>query len=200
VTSSPFSSADNRGAGSEQVAARLDRQSARHDWDWLSQSLRVSISIGVVEAQPGEAKKELVKRSDAVMYARKQERHLARGCEHSAQGGGSRVTGWLRRAHASFSSRRGTADGAVGSHQCKSRGLSPEARTDSGTSRACRQNPDLFEVSARMEKSQPRAPADPDRCQRRGPVSPLAAGDQSLTGASPMACLTKAGAVDVVEL
>jgi diguanylate cyclase (GGDEF)-like protein len=73
-----FRNADE--AAARQVCERIENGVRDHDWSSLAQGLSVSISVGVVQARAGDAAKDLVRRSDDAMYARKRspERRLRR--------------------------------------------------------------------------------------------------------------------------
>ena len=69
-----------RGATEEvaqQACRRLDEAVRRHDWNAVSDGLRVSISIGAAQRQEGDTLETLMARSDAAMYAAKRERQGA---------------------------------------------------------------------------------------------------------------------------
>lgn len=69
-----------RGATEEvaqQACRRLDEAVRRHDWDAVSEGLRVSISIGAAQREDGDTLETLMARSDAAMYAAKRERQHA---------------------------------------------------------------------------------------------------------------------------
>ena len=69
-----------RGATEEiaqQACRRLDEAVRRHDWNAVSDGLRVSISIGAAQRQDGDTLETLMARSDAAMYAAKRERQAA---------------------------------------------------------------------------------------------------------------------------
>jgi diguanylate cyclase (GGDEF)-like protein len=59
------------------ISERIEESVRAHDWSLVAPDLRVSISVGVVEAQPGDNKHSLVDRSDKAMYARKRARERA---------------------------------------------------------------------------------------------------------------------------
>ena len=54
-----------------RVCARLQETLADLRWEHLSPQLRVSVSIGVCEAQPGDTPASLLRRSDAAMFKEK---------------------------------------------------------------------------------------------------------------------------------
>jgi predicted signal transduction protein with EAL and GGDEF domain len=54
-----------------RVCARLQETLAGLRWEHLSPQLRVSVSIGVCEAQPGDTPASLLRRSDAAMFEEK---------------------------------------------------------------------------------------------------------------------------------
>lgn len=89
---------DTDTAAAEQVVQRLERAVREHDWSPLGKGLKVSVSIGVVEAQPGDTKQTLITRSDQAMYARKQARHRAELEGAVPLALVQRIAGWLRRA------------------------------------------------------------------------------------------------------
>lgn len=61
----------------QQACRRLDEAVRRHDWNTVSEGLRVSISIGAAQRQDGDTLETLMARSDAAMYAAKRERQGA---------------------------------------------------------------------------------------------------------------------------
>ncbi len=185
----------------EQVARRLEQAVREHDWTGLSQNLRVSISIGVVEAQPGETKKELVKRSDAVMYAKKQERHLAEVASTVPRAVVQRVAGWLRRAQrVALFVGAGKADGAVGStFSANLSGWSPEARTRFGHVLGLQQSPDMYRGIwrewRRANRELQQTPTDVNVVALSRLLQQATIVTERVDG-----LLAKAGAVDVIEL
>lgn len=61
----------------QQACGRLDEAVRRHDWNALSEGLRVTISIGAAQRRDGDTLETLMARSDAAMYAFKRERKSA---------------------------------------------------------------------------------------------------------------------------
>ena len=64
-----FRNADE--AAARQVCERIENGVRDHDWSSFAQGLSVTISVGVVQACTGDTAKDLVRRSDEAMYARK---------------------------------------------------------------------------------------------------------------------------------
>jgi diguanylate cyclase (GGDEF)-like protein len=60
-----------------QVCERIEAAVAAFDWGALSPGLRVSISVGVAQAAPGDTVEQAVHRADEAMYAAKQLRRRA---------------------------------------------------------------------------------------------------------------------------
>ncbi|GIX23477.1 MAG: hypothetical protein KatS3mg122_0708 [Caldimonas sp.] len=54
-----------------QACERIEAAVVDHDWDSLSPGLRVSISVGVAQARPGDTIAQLVHRADEAMYGAK---------------------------------------------------------------------------------------------------------------------------------
>jgi diguanylate cyclase (GGDEF)-like protein len=81
-----------------QVALRIQEAVRQHDWSPVAAGLEVGISVGVVQAQPGDNKRSLVQRSDKKMYEQKRARHRSELQGTIPATVTRRVTGWLRRA------------------------------------------------------------------------------------------------------
>jgi NAD-dependent deacetylase len=192
---------DTEMAVAEQVAQRLERAVREHDWSPLGEGLKVSVSIGVVEAQPGDTKQTLITRSDQAMYERKRARQRAEIEGAVPMPLVQRVAGWLRRAQrvvllvgsGAFDEATGVACGAGPGR------WSPEERARYGHVHALQQNP-----GALMAYWQ-------DWRQRHGQDTPppthtaVVALSQRLAQSTLVTervdgLLAKAGAVDVVEL
>jgi diguanylate cyclase (GGDEF)-like protein len=58
-------------AAAEQACARMKAAVQAHDWQALARGLKVSISVGLEQARPGESMQALLQRSDGQMYADK---------------------------------------------------------------------------------------------------------------------------------
>jgi len=89
---------DTELAAAEQIAERIEEAMARFDWAAIAPQLQVGVSVGAVEALPGETKSRLVHRSDSAMFARKEARRHADVERGVASGVIPRVTRWLRTA------------------------------------------------------------------------------------------------------
>ena len=85
-------------ATADQVAERIGQSVSQNDWSGLTDKLRVSVSIGVVEAMPGDTKQSLVKRADEAMYATKRAREAAEAERAVPRAVIQRVAGWLKQA------------------------------------------------------------------------------------------------------
>jgi diguanylate cyclase (GGDEF)-like protein len=60
-----------------QVCERIEAAVAAHDWGTVSPGLRVSISVGVSQARPGDTVAQAMHRADEAMYAAKDVRRRA---------------------------------------------------------------------------------------------------------------------------
>jgi diguanylate cyclase (GGDEF)-like protein len=95
------------------ISERIEQSVQAHDWSLVAPELRVSVSVGVVEAQPGDNKHSLVDRSDKAMYARKRARAQAELTRTLSPVLVQQMTAWLKRAtRVAFFVGSGTGDGA----------------------------------------------------------------------------------------
>lgn len=85
-------------ATAEAITERIEKAVQEHDWSHVAAELKVSISVGVVEARPNEDKKSLVARGDKAMYARKRLRARSDLDATLSTVLVRQLTGWLRRA------------------------------------------------------------------------------------------------------
>ena len=58
-------------SAAEQACARMKAAVQGHDWQGIAPGLKVSISVGLEQARPGESMQTLLERSDSQMYADK---------------------------------------------------------------------------------------------------------------------------------
>ena len=191
---------DTETAVAEQVAQRLERAIREHDWSPLGEGLKVSVSIGIVEAQPGDTKQTLITRSDQAMYERKRARQRAAIEGAVPMPLVQRVAGWLRRAQrvvllvgsGTFDEATGVAAGAGPA------GWSPEERARFGHVHALQQNPTLMAYWQDWRQRHGQDTPSPTHTavvalSHRLPQSTLVT--ECVDG-----LLAKAGAVDVIEL
>ncbi|MDT8998266.1 GGDEF domain-containing protein [Paucibacter sp. APW11] len=61
-------------AQAQQICGRLQASVQAHDWQAIAPGLRVSISLGLAQWQPGESLEQWLERSDAAMYSVKRAR------------------------------------------------------------------------------------------------------------------------------
>jgi diguanylate cyclase (GGDEF)-like protein len=81
-----------------QISERIQQAVQNHDWETVAPNLAVTVSVGVVEAQPGDNMRSLSGRVDKAMFSNKRggrQSKLARTMPPALL---QRVTGWLRRA------------------------------------------------------------------------------------------------------
>ena len=139
---------DTEKAVAEQVAERLECAVREHDWSALAEGLKVSVSVGVVKAEAGDTKQDLVSRSDDAMYERKRARQRAEVERSVPRLLVQRVAGWLRRARRVVlfvgSGPPGDARGEAATEQRAS--WSPEERARFWSVHAWQQNPDALQA------------------------------------------------------
>jgi diguanylate cyclase (GGDEF)-like protein len=81
-----------------QVAERIQDAVGQHDWASVAPGLRVSVSVGVTEALPGDDKKSLIARSETPMYQQKLAHHRENLEKAIPPAVLRKVSAWLRSA------------------------------------------------------------------------------------------------------
>jgi diguanylate cyclase (GGDEF)-like protein len=187
-------------AKARQVAQRIQDAVRQRDWREVAKDLQVFISVGVVQAGPGETKRDLRARADRAMYEQKRARQrdeLARLVPPVLV---RRIARTLRRAsRVVIFVGSSTAERTVGTMADNLGSYGEEARAAYGHVDGLKSHPELFMAFWAKWRDQ----------HRRQEPQPLHKSLASLTNVLPQATivtertdglLAKAGAVDVVEL
>ena len=192
---------DTETAAAEQVVQRLEQAVRQADWSPLGEGLKVSVSIGVVEARPGDTKQTLITRSDQAMYERKRARQRAEIEGAVPMALVQRVAGWLRRAQrvvllvgsGTFDEANGVASGAGPAR------WSPEERARFGHVHALQQNPGAL-MAYWQDWRQRHAQDTPAPTHSAVVALSHRLPQSTLVTERVDGLLARAGAVDVIEL
>ena len=192
---------DSEKSAAEQVAERLEQAVGHHDWSGLAGNLKVSLSVGVVEALPGDTKQSLVKRADEAMYARKRARNLADAERAVPRAVIQRVAGWLRRAQrvVLFVGSGSAEDSGGAAPGANLAAWSPHMRAEFGSILGLQQDPGQFRQFWRdwRRTSQQR---DPLPAHLNAVALSRHLQHATFVTERVDGLLARAGAVDVVEL
>lgn len=183
-----------------QVARRIEDAIRQRDWRDVLGDLEVSISVGVVQARPGETKLALRDRADAAMYAQKNERRreaLARLLPAVLV---RRIARELRRANrVVFFVGSGTAPPSGGATADSFGAWDDEARAAYGHIDGLRSHPALFNAFWSRWRAERRT-QEPLALHRSLVRLANALPQVKVVTERTDGMLAKAGAVDVVEL